>query len=140
MPICLSTAQLALADMIDGLSGSAELMLTMSRFGICSSRDTLQRLKTNVFNQRHESGMQHEVATGAFSITSIENIDRAAPSTRITPTNQQRGFHGTSIQHVAPKPGIELQIDCRGSSSTANGIYGKSRGIFCAGLFKEGQK
>ena len=103
-PPCHFPLHLALTDMIDGLSGSAELMLTMSRLGICSSRDTLQRLKTNVFNQRHESGLQCEVATGAFSITSIDNIDRAAPSTRITPTNQQRGFHGTSIQHVAPKP------------------------------------
>ena len=101
---CHYPLHLPLSDYIDAMSGSADLLQTMSRLGICSSRDTLQRLKTTVVLERHEVGMQKEVATGAFSITSIDNIDRAAPGRRITPGNQSRGFHGTSIQHVAPKP------------------------------------
>ena len=101
---CHYPLHLPLSDYTDAMSGSADLLQTMSRLGICSSRDTLQRLKTTVVLERHEVGMQKEVATGAFSITSIDNIDRAAPGRRITPGNQSRGFHGTSIQHVAPKP------------------------------------
>ena len=76
----------------------------LSQLGICSSRDTLLRLKTAVLSQRRSDGMHKDVATGAFSVTSIDNIDRAAPGKRVTPRNQSRGFHGTSVQHVAPMP------------------------------------
>ncbi len=103
-PPCHYPFHLVLSDYTESQSGSADLLQILSRLGICSSRDTLQRLKTAVVSQRREEGMQKEVSTGAFSITSIDNIDRAAPGKRITPSNQGRGFHGTSVQHVAPKP------------------------------------
>ena len=54
---CHYPLHLPLSDYIDAMSGSADLLQTMSRLGICSSRDTLQRLKTTVVLERHEVGM-----------------------------------------------------------------------------------
>ena len=95
-----------MSDYVDSHSGSSDwyLLQLLSRLSVCSSRDTFQRMKTRVVSGRVSAGLVEEVLTGAFSITSIDNIDRAAPGQRITQAGQSRGFHGTSVQHVAPKP------------------------------------
>ena len=103
-PPCNYPLHLTLTDYIDSQSGSSELLQVLSRFGICVSRDTFQRHKTAVIVNRRQEGMQGKVLSGAFCIASIDNIDRLAPGKKITTRNDSRGFHGTSIQHVAPKP------------------------------------
>ena len=102
-PQCNFPLHLPLSDFVDSHSGSSDLLQLMSRFGVCSSRDTLQRLKTAVVARRKDDGLQKELVTGAFCVTSVDNIDRQAPG-KITVANQERGFHGTSVQHVAPRP------------------------------------
>ena len=104
VPTCHFPFHLVLTDYIESKSGSAELIQVLSRLGICSSPDTFQRHKTAVVIQRSNDGLQREVTTGAFSVTSIDNIDRAAPGKRITSESPMRGFHGTSVQHVTPRP------------------------------------
>ena len=82
---------LPLSDFIDGISGSADLLQTMCRLGICSSLDTPQRLNTSEVLQCHEQGMQQEVVTCAFTMASIDNIDQAAPGKEL---HQETNFHG----------------------------------------------
>ena len=103
-PACHYPFQLVLADYIDSHSGSSELLQVLARLGVCSSRDTHQRHKTAVVTKRYQSGVQDELSQGAFSVTSIDNIDRNAPGKRISTADQNRGFHGTSVQHCNPMP------------------------------------
>ena len=103
-PPCNYPLHFAVSDYVDSHSDSFDLLQLLSRLGVCSSRHTFQRVKTRVVSARVSAGLGEEVLTGAFSITSIDNIDRAAPGQWITQAGQSRGFHGTSVQHVAPKP------------------------------------
>ena len=103
-PKCRYPLHLPLADFIDSQSNSSGLFLLLSRFGVCVSRDTFQRHKTSVVLERSEEGLQKDVLTGAFSIVSIDNMDRLAPGQKITIQSGQRGFHGTSVEHVSPRP------------------------------------
>ena len=102
-PPCNYPLHFTLSDYVQSHSGSTELLQLLSRFGVCSSRDTFQRMKTKVVAARKDDGLQKEVATGAFSVTSIDNIDRGAPNQRITQAQQTRGFHSTGVL-VTPKP------------------------------------
>ena len=103
-PPCNYPLHFAVSDYVDSHRGSSDLLQLLSRLGVCSRRDTFQRMKTRVVGARVSEGLGEEVLTGAFSITSIDNIDRAAPGQRITQAGQSRGFHSTSVQHIAPKP------------------------------------
>ena len=67
---CHYSLHLPITDNIEGQSGSADLLQMLSQLGICSSRDTLLRLKTAVLSQRRRDGMHKNAATGAFSVTS----------------------------------------------------------------------
>ena len=99
---CNYPLHFVLSDYVDSHSRSTELMQLLSRFGIWTSRNTFQRVKTASIIHRREEGLQQEVLTGAFSVSSIDTFDSAAPGKRITSTDNHRGFHGTSFQHVAP--------------------------------------
>lgn len=103
-PACHYPLHLILADIVDSRSSSSELLDFLSRIGICSSRDTLDRMKTKSIIQRISGDLQEELSKKSFTITSIDNIDRSAPGKRISANSTERGFHGTSVQNVAPMP------------------------------------
>ena len=113
-PRCHFPLSLALADYIDSHSNSTDLIRLLSRLGVCSSRDSHQRLKTAVVLDRHDHGIENDLSLDAFAVTSIDNIDWSAPGKRICVTDQDhnRGFHGTSIQQVSPMP-----ISCKLSAA-----------------------
>ena len=87
-PPCHYPFSLVVADYVDSHSQSSDLLLLLSRLGVCSSRDTHQRLKTMVVKKRYDEGLQKDLALEAFAVTSIDNIDRTAPGKRITSRSQ----------------------------------------------------
>lgn len=109
---CHYPLHLLLADTIDSHSSSALLLRCLSHFGVCSSSDTLERLKAGIVDARQKGALVDQLSLEAFSFTTIDNIDRSAPGKRISASNDRAGFHGTSVQYVAPMP-----VTCRVSAT-----------------------
>jgi len=55
----------------------------LSRIGVCSSRDTLDRLKTSIVPTRASKRIQDELTQGSFGFTTIENLGRSVPGKRV---------------------------------------------------------
>ena len=95
---CNLPLHLALADVIDSYSGSAELLAIMNRLGAASSKDSLERFQVSQASAMNEMVLSNCVNPGSFCTTSIDNIDKNAPFAAVYANQESRGFHGTSIQ------------------------------------------
>lgn len=89
---------LPVADYLFSQNGSKEARAVLCRPGACASYDTPGRLRTAMAAEHVTTGVG--IDSSAFSKTSIDNVDRATPGQRISVSTSQRGFHGTTVQHV----------------------------------------
>lgn len=98
---CYTPVHIAIADIVDRFSSSSSTLFQMfSAFGITVSKSTYQRFQTSVAIE--EMSKKLFLLSNNFVIASVDNIDRSSSFAAVSATNQDRGFHGTSVQAVEP--------------------------------------
>ena len=95
-----------IADMVDGLGGSADLIRILNRLGICSSIDTLERRIQYVSNLREETGVECECHETAATFVSANNIDFVHSFSQVYCGKPERSWHGTTVQIVQPNSSL----------------------------------
>ena len=91
------------ADLIDKYTNSSsDCIQIFNQFGICCSKDSLNRYQTSVIETQLESGTQ--ISPNSFTICSIDNINKRSSYASVKAKDSSRGFDGTSVQLVEPKP------------------------------------
>ena len=116
---CTFLFHLILADFVQSQCGSADLLSVLCRLSISSNWDSIASFKVGVISQRIQHSIAAEIPLEAFGITSIDNIDRNAPGKWIG-VGIERGFYGTSIQHVSPRPLSSLSAPCCTSGNSTS--------------------
>ncbi|XP_072051451.1 uncharacterized protein [Amphiura filiformis] len=100
---CSIPVQMMLGDVIDKFTNSSTECLTiLSRFGVCVSKTSLVRFQ--VWISEHEMASKWDKLRSSFTVASIDNIDKNSSYAAVSSQQQNRGFHGTSVQSVEPLP------------------------------------
>ena len=103
-PACTYPFQLVLSVFVDAHSNSSEVMRVLARVGATAGVDSYKRYQKTIIDKKLELGMNREIPHAKFSIATVDNIDKNEPGKRIYCGDQSRGFHGTFIQSITPKP------------------------------------
>ena len=91
------------AEVVDKYtSSSSECLKILNNFGICISKDTLQRYQNLIALRNKSEGLK--LPPDTFVTVSIDNINKRFPNATVKVSDQCRGFDGTSIQLVLPNP------------------------------------
>ncbi|CAC5411600.1 unnamed protein product [Mytilus coruscus] len=99
--------QMLIADIIDKFTNSStDCFNLLNKFGICVSKQTYERYQTHIVEERKSNSINSSKCQ--FQIASVDNINKRSSYSAVKSTDAHRGFDGTSIQLVIPKPSIEL--------------------------------
>ncbi|CAC5411991.1 unnamed protein product [Mytilus coruscus] len=99
--------QMLIADIIDKFTNSfTDCFNLLNKFGICVSKQTYERYQTHIVEERKSNSINSSKCQ--FQIASVDNINKRSSYSAVKSTDAHRGFDGTSIQLVIPKPSIEL--------------------------------
>ncbi|CAG2195730.1 unnamed protein product [Mytilus edulis] len=99
--------QMLIADIIDKFTNSStDCFNLLNKFGICVSKQTYERYQTQIVEERKSNSINSSKCQ--FQIASVDNINKRSSYAAVKSTDAHRGFDGTSIQLVIPKPSIEL--------------------------------
>ncbi|CAC5375415.1 unnamed protein product [Mytilus coruscus] len=108
-----NTFQLIISDIIDKFTtSSSDCINILNKFGICVSKQTLERNQTMVVENKVNKPVDKIPST--LTIASIDNVNKRSSYAAVKSTDVHRGFDGTSVQLVEPKPqSISLNPDER---------------------------
>ncbi|CAC5425828.1 unnamed protein product [Mytilus coruscus] len=108
-----NTFQLIISDIIDKFTtSSSDCINILNKFGICVSKQTLERNQTMVVENKVNKPVDKIPST--LTIASIDNVNKRSSYAAVKSTDVHCGFDGTSVQLVEPKPkSISLNPDER---------------------------
>ncbi|CAC5375575.1 unnamed protein product [Mytilus coruscus] len=108
-----NTFQLIISDIIDKFTtSSSDCINILNKFSICVSKQTLERNQTMVVENKVNKPVDKIPST--LTIASIDNVNKRSSYAAVKSTDVHRGFDGTSVQLVEPKPqSISLNPDER---------------------------
>ena len=88
--------------------GSRQLLKILNRIGCVSSPDTHDRFVTYHAELQRHTNVWNEIPEHTFTIASTDNIDKLQSYSAVYCGDQQRSYHGTTVQLVQPNPNLEL--------------------------------
>ena len=95
-----------MADVVEVCGGSHQLLRILNRLGCTSSADTHDRFVTNqAESQRHHS-IWDELSKDIFTVVLVDNFDMLQSYSAVYCGDQQRSYHGTTVQVVQPSCNI----------------------------------
>ena len=93
-----------IADIIEVCGGSRQLIRILNRLGCCSSADTHDRFVTQHAMAQRQMSIWDNISANTFTVTSIDNFDMLQSYSAVYCGDQQRSYHGTTLQLVQPNP------------------------------------
>ena len=111
---CSLPLPMLISDIIDKYTNSSsECLRILNQFGICYSKPSLNRYQNSVIERKNEIGAQ--ISLESFTVCSVDNINKRSSYASVKASDTSRGFDGTSVQLVEPKP-----ISCKWSNEEVN--------------------
>ena len=111
---CQVPLPMLISDIIDKYTNSSsECLRILNQFGMCYSKPTLNRYQNSVIERKSEIGAQ--ISLESFTVCSVDNINKRSSYASVKASDTSRGFDGTSVQLVEPKP-----LSCKWSNEEVN--------------------
>ena len=97
-----------LADAVEMCGGSRQLLRIFNRLGCTSSPDTHDRFVTQHADNQRTCSLWDQLPSAAFTVASVDNFDMLQSYSAVYCGNQQRSYHGTTVQIVQPSFLLEI--------------------------------
>ena len=111
-----------LAYVVEVCSGSRLLLKILNRLACVSSADSHDRFVTERAEDNRKLQIWDQLPADVFTIASIDNFDILQSHAAVYYGNQERSYHGTTVQLVQPSSSMKLHVssDATDCSHTGN--------------------
>ena len=97
-----------LADIVEVCGGSRQLLRILNRLGCTSSPGTHDRFVTYHAEENRKKTVWDKLLKNVFTIASVDNFDILQSHSAVFCGDQNRSYHGTTIQLVQPSSNITV--------------------------------